>query len=291
MKSFLPEHIKCAAVISPAGTPDAEELRKGIELLQSCGIKVKIMPHAFGSSTAHPKYLAASDEERAADLMQAYCDPDVDIIFAARGGYGCGRILPLLDWKKLRSAGNKIVAGYSDLTSLFFAMTSKECGTPLASVMAAKLAECSSRELDAIRSACSKEKRVFGLEVIKPGNSTGELLAGNLTVAVSCIGTQYMPDVRGKILLLEDVGEDIYRLDRMFNQLKLSNILQSCSGIIAGYFSGCQSDDVRNLLKDYSQYVNAPVLSGFSYGHELPFDAVLYGTRAEINDSRLTVNP
>ena len=289
MNNFLTDNIRCAAIFSPAGKPDADALKCGISLLESCGIKVKVMPHAFGSSTPHPDYLAAADDERASDFMQAYLDEETDILIASRGGYGCGRILERLDWQKLKSAKNKIVAGYSDLTALFFAMARHNCGTPLASVMAAKLNDCSVCELQSIYDACSGKKRSFELDVIKSGCASGSLIAGNLTVAASCAGTQYMPDMRGKILFLEEVNEDCYRVDRMLNQLKLSNTLQQCSGVVSGYFSGCEKKAVREVFEYYSKFVNGPVLADFPYGHELPFEAVKFGQIAEINENRLSI--
>ena len=290
MEHFLPEKIKCAAIVSPAGKPDQAELEQGIFFLKKCGIQVKVMPHAFGSKNTTFPYLAATDQERAADFTEAYLDKDVDIIFASRGGYGCGRILPLLNWEKLKKAPPKIVAGYSDLTSLFFAMTAKNCGTPLASIMAAKLWSCGQRELLGIFDACSKTKKIFTLDVIKAGNANGTILAGNLTVAASCIGTEYMPDVQNKILVLEEIGEDPYRIDRLFNQLKLSGTLSRCAGIIAGHFTGCPDDILKEILTDYSRHINGPVLADYAYGHEMPFDSLLYGTPAIISDNTFTVN-
>ena len=290
MKSFLPPEIKCAAIISPAGLPAEDELTNGIAFLQDCGIEVKVMPHAFGSEKEHPAYLAATDDERANDFMQAYCDEDVDIIFASRGGYGCGRILDLIDWNLLKTKRSKYVAGYSDLTSLFFAMTAENCGTPIASVMTAKLSNCTERELTGIFKACTGTKRSFALDVIKSGHAKGTLLAGNLTVAASCAGTKYMPDVKGKILLLEDVGENIYRIDRLFNQLKLNGILERCAGIVTGYFTGCSNNEIKTLLTDYSCYVNGPVLANYAYGHEMPFDAISYKETALIEDNLLIIS-
>ena len=290
MKNFLPDKIRCAAVISPAGKPDRTELEQGVKLLKEAGLTVKVMPHAFGSENAHFPYLAAADSERASDFTQAYCDDEVDIIFASRGGYGCGRILPLIDWNSLKKYPAKIVAGYSDLTALFFAMTTYKCGIPLASVMAAKISSCFQRELEGIFAACCHAKKQFILDVIKPGTASGEILAGNLTVAASCIGTPYMPDVKNKILILEEVGEDPYRIDRLFNHLKLAGILEDCAGIIAGHFTGCQPETISEILADYSRYVNGPVLSNFAYGHEMPFDALLYGTPAVIAENRLMLN-
>lgn len=290
MGCIFPENIRCAAIISPAGAPDKTELQNGIDLLKSCGLEVKVMPHAFGSDSLHPSYLAATDEERAADFIQAYCDNDVDIIFSSRGGYGCARILPLIDWQHLKKFRKKIVAGYSDLTSLFFAMTAFECGTPMASVMAAKIHECPDDYFDKLSAVCSGKQQRFELETIQSGRTYGSVLAGNLTVAASCAGTQYMPDITGKILILEDVGENIYRIDRMLNQLKLSGILSKCAGLIGGYFSGCKQDDICTLLKEYSCCINGPVLTGFCYGHELPFAPFMYGSNGMIDGKHLIIN-
>ena len=290
MKTVFPDNIRCAAVISPAGMPNKSELQNGVDFLKACGLKVKIMPHAFGSDSPHASYLAASDEERASDFTQAYCDDEVDIIFSSRGGYGCARMLPLINWKYLKTFRPKIVAGYSDLTSLFFAMTAFECGTPLASVMTAKLHECPEPYLKKLSFACSGKQLHFDLETIQSGNASGSILAGNLTVAASCAGTQYMPDISGKILILEEVGEDIYRIDRLLNQLRLSGILGRCAGLIGGYFSGCGKDDVKQLLNEYSRFVNGPVLADFPYGHEFPFEPFMYNRNCVIDGKHLIIN-
>ena len=284
------EPIRCAAVISPAGRPEKTDLDCGIGLLRTHGLEVKVMPHVYGSENSSFPYLAATDAERAMDFMQAYCDNDVDIIFASRGGYGCARMLPYLDWSKLKSCRPKIVAGYSDLTSLFFAMTVKNCGIPLASVMAAKLMDAPENYLSSVMAACSGKERIFELDVIKYGCCNGTVLAANLTVAASCAGTAYMPDTSGKILVLEEVGEDLYRIDRMLNQLRLCGALEKCSGLVGGYFSGCDTGQVKELLKTYSRYVNGPVLAGFSYGHELPFVPFLYGNSWKIDGNCLVIS-
>ena len=282
MKKVFPDYIKQAAVISPAGYPDEAELSAGAALLERNGIKVNIMPHAIGCRSKEFPYLAASDQERADDFMRAYCDRGNDIIIASRGGYGCGRMLDLIDWDMLKQYPDKIVAGYSDLTSLFLAMTSRKCGTPLASVMTAKLPECGKFEFQHLADALCRRKRSFKLEVIKNGSASGNILAGNLTVFASCIGTEYFPDVKGKVLFLEEVGEDPYRIDRLLNQLHLSGVLAKCSAVVFGHLSGCRREDVLPILQHYSKYVNGPVLNGFAYGHELPFAALKYGDTAAI---------
>ncbi len=285
--SFLPDSIKCAAVVSPAGPPDKEKLTAGIAFLEKCGLKVKNYTGNSGRESSFG-YLSGSDEERAAYFTAAYLDEDVDIIFSSRGGYGCARMIPFIDWGRLKQR-NIPVAGYSDLTSLFFAMTAYNCGTPVASIMAAELAFCSRRELEGIYAACAGEKRVFDLNVIKPGKASGTILAGNLTVAASCAGTSIMPCARGKILLLEDVGEAPYRIDRSLNQLAMCGMLSECAGLVCGYFSGADESEAQRIIHHYSKFVNGPVLSGYAYGHELPFDAVSFSQHAGIDDNILTI--
>lgn len=285
--SFLPDSIKCIAVVSPAGPPDREKLAKGIAFLEENGLKVKNYTGNSGADSSFG-YLSASDRERAASFTAAYLDEEVDMIFSSRGGYGCARMIPYLDWEKLKQR-NIPVAGYSDLTSLFFAMVSNNCGTPIASIMASELAFCTRRELDGIYAACSNQKRVFDLKVVKPGKGSGTILAGNLTVAASCAGTSQMPSARGKILLLEDVGEAPYRIDRSLNQLAQCGMLSECTGLVCGYFSGASDPEVQQIISHYSKFVNGPVLSGFAYGHELPFDAVSFSQNAEIENNLLTL--
>jgi muramoyltetrapeptide carboxypeptidase len=287
MKSFLPENIKCVAVVSPAGPPDKAKLESGISFLEKCGLKVKTYPGTFGIAN-ETKYLAAPDIRRAEEFTQAYLDEEVDMIFAARGGYGCSRMLPYLDWEKLKQF-DKPVAGYSDLTSLFLAMTANNCGTPVASNMVSELALCNERELEGIFAAVSGKKRSFSLDVIKSGRASGKIIAGNLTVAARCAGTAFVPSAKGKILLLEDVGEAAYRIDRSLNQLRNCGFLPECSGLITGYFSGAEETEVQQVLKYYSSFINGPVLSGFAYGHEMPFDAVSFCQTAVINGNRLEI--
>ena len=287
MKRFLPENIKCVAVVSPAGHPDKEKLAAGIAFMRENGLKVKTFPGTFGVAN-DTGYLASSDTQRAEEFTKAYLDKEVDMIFSSRGGYGCARMLPYLDWDKLKQR-NIPVAGYSDLTSLFLAMTANECGTPVASTMTSELAFCSQRELDGIYAACSGKERTFTLEPIKSGTATGTIIAGNLTVAASCAGTPYMPSAKGKILFLEDVGEAPYRIDRSLNQLCQCGFLSECSGLVCGYFSGADISAVRNTITHYSKYINGPVLMNFAYGHELPFDALSFRQTAIINEKVLSV--
>ena len=290
MDKIFPDDIKCASIISPAGYPDEYGLAGGIELLESCGIKVKVMPHAIGCRDSKFPYLAASDEARASDFMQAYCDPECDIIIASRGGYGCGRILDLIDWEMLKKHPQKLVAGYSDLTSLFLAMTAMQCGIPLASVMAAKLSSCQKRDFESLFAACCGKRRSFTLDTVKGGAASGTVLAGNLTVFASCAATPYMPDVAGRVLFLEEIGEDCYRIDRLLNQLRLAGILSRCAGVIFGSLTGCQNADIEPVLEHYAKFVNGPVLKNFSYGHELPFEALRYQDNITIHGKKVVIN-
>lgn len=287
MRRFLPDNIKCVAVVSPAGPPVREKLARGISILESSGIRVKTYPGTYGVANK-ADYLASPDVQRAEEFMQAYLDDEVDMIISSRGGYGCSRMLPYLEWNKLKQRDIP-VAGYSDLTSLFFAMTANDCGTPVASNMVSELGSCSDRELEGIFAACSGKRREFSPDVIKPGRASGNIIAGNLTVAASCAGTAYMPSSKGKILLLEDIGESPYRIDRSLNQLCQCGFLTECSALIFGYFSGADNAEVRQILEHYSNFVNGPVLSGFAYGHEMPFDAVSFKQCAKIDQNRLSI--
>ena len=271
MKIF-PEGFTIAA-LAPAGAVSPEVISAGKEFLESLGAKVKIMPHAAGKNPLLP-YLSGSDEERADDLISAWLDPEVSMIWAIRGGYGCGKLLEKLDWTTL-ARHRKMVAGFSDITALHWAMTAKNCGTAAALPMFAYLPKMDEFTRDSLNSVFLKREQKFQLPALRSGTVKALPLAGNLTVAASLCGTPFFPDTRNRILILEEVGEYPYRVDRTLNQLRLAGAFDHCAAVVFGHFTTSGSkEDIQAVLKDFSARVTCPVFYDFRHGHELPFASI-----------------
>lgn len=271
MKIF-PEGFTIAA-LSPAGPVSDERISAGKAILESLGAKVKVMPHAAGKDT-ELAYLSGSDGERLADLQSAWLDPEISMLWAVRGGYGSGKLLDKLDWDAL-ARQPKMVAGFSDITALHWAMTAKNCGTAAALPMFAYLTELDDFSKESLCSVFQHRTQKFQLPSLRHGTVKGTPLAGNLTVAASLCGTPFFPDTTGKILILEEVGEYPYRVDRTLNQLRLAGAFDNVTAVVFGHFTTSGSkEDIMAVLNDFSRRVSCPVFYDFPHGHELPFASI-----------------
>ena len=269
MKIF-PENFTIAA-ISPAGKASPERVDAGIKILQQLGAKVKLMPNVLKGNPRWP-YLSATDAERCADLEAAWLDPEVDMLWAVRGGYGCVRLLPMLNWEKLARRPDMPLAGFSDITAMHWAMSAKNCGIPMALPMFSFLENIDEYSLQSLAGVFDRKNCEFKLPALREGVISGLPLPGNLTVAASLCGTPYSPDTTDKILILEEVREYPYRIDRTLHQLLLNNAFEKCAGIIFGKFSSSGNpDEIMTVLEEFSSKVKVPVYYGLEYGHELPF--------------------
>jgi len=288
MASPFPSSIRRVGIIAPAGMADPHQLKAGITQLNNWGIEAVTAPR-LQCGTAE-KYLSASAADRADDLTALWLDPSVDLLLAVRGGYGCAHLLPLLDWEKLRTR-NIPVVGYSDLTALHLSMLRHDAGTPIAGPMAIRMHTIDSYTIKAFHHILAAEpERVLTcpdgerqLEILSPGTAAGPLFAANLAVMATLCGTPWMPDLSGWILLVEDVGEPVYRLDRYLTQLAQSGILTGCRGLIFGGFSDCGEAAERQLLfRRIANEVTGPVLNGFPFGHTFPLASLRQGGNIRI---------
>lgn len=253
-------------------------------------------------------YLAGSDKERADALMDAWHNKEVKAIWCFRGGYGSCRILDLLDYEWIK-AHPKILLGMSDITALHHAIQQK---TGLATFLAPTLSYFDQNIADFNEKYCLSEleniivkglKEPFVLpkagseiEVLSAGAGRGKLVGGNLALVASLCGTKWQLDTKGKILVLEEVGEDIYRIDRMLWQLKEAGLLKSPAGVILGTWTHCKSTlqnslSLREVFKHYFETATYPVILGFPTGH-CSFQTTLpLNVEAELNTDqrRLTL--
>lgn len=245
-------------------------------------------------------YLAGADEDRAADVHRMFESPDVDAILALRGGWGCNRILPLLDYSMIREHP-KILMGYSDITSLLVALYAQSGlitfhGAVGISTWNDFTVEHARRILYDGGLATMANPRRFGIHgptvrdrihTIRPGTARGRLVGGNLSVLVSMIGSPYLPDWDGHILFLEDVRENVYRIDRMLTQLSLAGILQTLSGIVFGKCTNCDADEpsltLMQVLIDHFRPLGIPCFYGSMIGHINDKFTVPVGVEAEID--------
>ncbi|MGC5012124.1 S66 peptidase family protein [Streptosporangium sp. DT93] len=271
------------AVVAPCGPPDPERLARGVRVLEGLGLKVVTGPHIL----ERDRYLAGSDAGRAADLHQAWCDPAVTAVFCARGGYGATRILGLLDWDAMRAAGPKAFVGSSDVTALHGALA-VELG--IASWFG-PMPACST-----ISDPEGPEPRTFGNftaalagtpppiagdRVITGGAVTAPVTGGNLSLLAALCGTPYALSARGRIVLLEDVAEAPYRIDRMITQLSQAGALDGAAGFVLGSWVGC--GDPYPVLEELLGPLGVPVIAGLPIGHGKPQFSVLLGTLGAID--------
>lgn len=246
-------------------------------------------------------YLAGSDEMRAKELMDYYKDPSVKAILTMRGGWGCARILDLLDYNVI-AQNPKILMGFSDITSLVNAVYKKTglityhgpCGY---STWTDFSTEHVTKAIIIGAPYTMKNPSDFtnGLITLSPGKAEGELVGGNITVLVSMIGTSYEPDWEGKILFLEETKEEPYRIDRMFWQMKQAGVFEKVKGIVFGSFNKCfpeepeKSFTLQEVLEQHFKDIGIPVYMGATFGHMSPKFTLPIGIQAELDADNFTI--
>ncbi len=260
------------ALITPAFIASEDQIRQAVTRLEALGLKVINM----AVNQQNDGYFASSAPEMVAKLHAAFSDSTIKAIISARGGYGCARLLPFLDWD-LIAANPKIVLGFSDVTALLIAIQ-QQTGIvtfhgPSASMPWPQSTLDSLQEI-LFTGVAARYPHSAETKILRKGSATGELIGGNLSVLASLIGSPYVPiDWRNKILFLEDVHEEVYRLDRMLMQLKLANILPNLKGLIFGRFNECptrvtNSFTIMQLQERITQDLNIPVLTNVMFGHQ-----------------------
>lgn len=270
------------AVVAPAGPVAADRLGAGIEVLRSWGLEVR-EPLARPGEHA---WLAGSDEERAAAFVSAWTDPRVRAVVATRGGFGSQRALSLLDWEALASAGPKLVVGFSDVTALHQAVAAMLGLVSVHGPVTASLGDRDDATREWMRGLLfdGVVPALTGLTPLRGGRATGVLVGGNLTVLASAVGTPFTRPAAGSIVVLEDVGEQPYRLDRALTQLAQSGWLDEVRGVVVGEFTDCGDPAaVRALLADRLGALGVPVVAGAPVGHGATNLALPLGVNATLD--------
>jgi muramoyltetrapeptide carboxypeptidase len=233
------------------------------------------------SSGAERGYLAAPDADRLDALHRALEDPEVRAIVCVRGGYGCLRLLPDVDWDLARQHPTLLV-GYSDVTALHLAFYTKARLPGLSGPVVTEWDQADAASLDSFRAWSYGGSPSFvdafdaTLTTLTSGTATGPLLGGNLSVLSRLLGTRFVPTFEDAILVLEEVAEAPYRVDRMLSHLQHAGVLDAVAGVILGDFSTGALDSERPTLsletvfEEYLGDRSYPVVTGLPYGHRLP---------------------
>jgi muramoyltetrapeptide carboxypeptidase len=292
-KPIKPNALKAGdtvAVVASAAAIERAHLERGVNALASMGYRVKVSERALARSGI----LAGDDADRASELREYFADPEVKAIFSARGGYGCGRLLPLLDFQALARTP-KIFVGFSDATFLLnalvdFAGMVSFHGPMVAMDFARGL---SSRSLEHLQGLLCGKLDSFELEAreaMHPGNAQGEVIGGCLSVLVATIGTPYEPRFDGRILFLEDTGEKAYRIDRMLVQLRQSGALGKVAGIVFGAIRAIDGNEqetqlIARFAAEQTAGLGCPVLWGIEAGHGTENFTIPFGVVARIDSA------
>ncbi len=271
------------ALVNPSGTVfPREPYAIATENLQALGFKVREAPHL----RARYGHFGGTAEQRAGDINMMFADPGVHGILAMTGGSGGNRMLPLVDYALIRRHP-KFLGGFSDLTALINAVHQQTGLVTFHAPMGAS--EWNSFSVDhfravvmqaaalLMRNPVEKEDALVAkagrTSTIRPGRASGHLVGGNLAVLSALAGSRYWPEFRGAILLLEEVNEYIYRVDRMLSTLHLAGALDGLAGVVLGGFTNCGPGEGHGALTldevfdDYFKPLGVPVFSGASFGH------------------------
>lgn len=266
-------------------------------ILHEQGFKTKLGPTLYEQDG----YLAGNDEMRAHELMEFYEDKSIKAIVTMRGGWGCARILDMLDYHVIRN-NPKILIGFSDITSLVNAVYTRAgvvtyhgpCGYSSWGDFTMK---CVKHALVSGKPFTLKNPENFqdDLKTWVGGKAKGELIGGNLTVVVSMIGTHYEPQWENKILFLEEIGEEPYRVDRMLWHMKQAGVFEKINGLVIGSFKNCQPEEphksfsLEEVFEQHFANASFPVYQGAAFGHITPKFTLPIGVLAEMDADAFSI--
>lgn len=294
-----------AGLVAPAfASYESVEIEIAQDVTRAFGLEPRLGAHVRDRHG----YLAGRDEDRAADVNRFFADPSVKAVLAIQGGGGCARVLPHLDWEAI-GRNPKVVAGFSDVTGLHCGLQAK---AGLVSFHAPVLVSSWPRfsveqfrrvvfEGEAVTMANppGQEDRLVQREdrtrTITPGKARGRLVGGNLSVLTSLVGTPYLPSFDGALLFLEDVEEEIRRVDRMMTQLRLAGLLDRISGFIFGTCSKCGPGErygsltLEEVLDEHVKPLGVPAYEGAMIGHQARQFTVPVGIEVEVDASAGTI--
>lgn len=293
MRLIKPQRLKpgdTVGIMAPASWGDRDQIQAASACLEQLGLQVRL----GDTLSKQHGYLAGTDEERARELNGMFADPGIKAIVCARGGFGTGRIADQLDYELIR-ANPKIFWGYSDITFLHTAILKKAGLITFHGPMMIDLEKdndpltVQNYETMLHPSVLRYSEDISPLQVLVDGEASGQLVGGNLTLLTSTLGTPYELDTKGRLLFIEDIDEEPYRVDRMLNQLRLAGKFADAAGILICDFNNCvpnkrkQSLTLDQVIEDHVVSAGKPTIAGFKIGHCSPNIAVPHGIVARMS--------
>jgi len=291
-------------LITPAGYISPKQLDEAIENIESLGFK------PYFTKNIHDKYgyLAGKDDIRANDINHMFENDKVDGIFCARGGYGVARMLRQINYDAIK-ANPKVLVGYSDITALHYAIYSQTGLVTFHGPVATStfneftvdnlVKTIMKPEEETVFTPADDSGSDYEIYTIREGKAHGELIGGNLSLAVTFLGTPYDVDYKNKILYLEEVDEKPYRVDRMLTHLYQAGKLEEIAGVALGIFRRCnarvgsakgeQSLSLKEVLYNKLYDLGVPVIYGLSFGHVENKYTIPFGINAELDVQKQTL--
>jgi muramoyltetrapeptide carboxypeptidase len=278
-------------IVALAAAVDCAGLERGAAAISNLGYRVKLSPHVLDRTGI----FAGADQLRAQELTAFFRDPEVKAVFGARGGYGCGRLLPLLDFAEFTRAP-KIFVGFSDATFLLNALVDHSRmvsfhGPMIATDLARGLSPRALAHLQALLSGDARGVEFEAIESLRPGVAEGPIIGGCLSVIVAMMATPWQPVFDGRILFLEDTGEKAYRIDRMLVQMRQAGVFERVAGIVFGALRPVADGEqehalIAEFVGEQTARLKCPVLFGIESGHGTENLTLPLGIRVRV-DSKL----
>lgn len=279
-------------IIAPASCTTYDRVLEAKKNLEDMGYQV-----VLGECTKKQWYsYAGTDEERAEEINNFFADKDIDAIICMRGGYGCNRLIELLDFEIIKR-NPKIFVGYSDITTLHIVLNEKANLITFHGPMAVSnftgnynrdTYENFIEILSNLKDKQSIKNITKELGVLNEGRAKGKLVGGNLATLIATLGTEYDLDYNGKILFLEDIGEKTYKIDRFLNQLKKHGVFEKIEGLVLGDFKNCTQASEKDMtllevFQNYFKELKKPIIYNFESGHSEPMLTLPLGAICEID--------
>jgi muramoyltetrapeptide carboxypeptidase len=281
-----------AAVLCVSSPVDPAQLETGLDVLRFAGLDPVTFPSALDPGSMRP-YLAGDDKLRAGDLRAALLDPSIAGIMFAKGGSGSQRTLEAMDWEGLDAVAPKVLAGYSDVTAVLEAVAVRLGWASLFGPVSALNEDAyslSSMLRTLMRPGDATSLTFPRARTIVPGTARGVTMGGTLTLLTSSLGTSSSWPGRGGIVLIEEVEEEDYRVDRMLTQLRRSGYLDGVAGIITGTFTDCgPAEDIEAILTERLADLGVPMIAWANIGHGGQFQTFPVGIAAELDADARTL--
>jgi muramoyltetrapeptide carboxypeptidase len=282
------------AVLCVSSPVEPGPLAAGLDALRFAGLEPVTYPSAHDPGTMRP-YLAGDDAMRAGDLRSALTEPGIAGILFARGGSGAQRALEAMDWEGLAGMPPKVLVGYSDVTAVLEAVAVRLGWASVFGPMVAIKEGASHYSFGSLLRTLMRPEQATVIRypqavTVVSGVARGVTTGGTLCLLASSLGTATSRQARGGILLLEDINEEDYRIDRMLTQLRRSGYLEGVAGIVAGTFTGCGAPEaIQDILAERLGSLGVPMIAWANVGHGGLFQAFPYGIAAELDAGTATL--